>query len=299
MLAKAQTHDHAIQVTSSSAQEEADQACTAADEQARHIQRLLADQHFTLVECLNKDETHELVKRRDWGLATSSPGLTWCDLNKVLPEEVLAGRETFNNQHHMKIVQDQLRSLTEQRAMAILCGFSRISVLVETHLQDFFFSCTNLQIIRTTLLLRKDKKSEPDEIVTLSFLTADELRQSESDLGSCLRRMPKFIFVLNPPDAQNRTSRWAKLAPDCWRTLLPKLCLPKDLHIAEIEVGGGEMLSEIVRAKLDGAADSWASWVWLGNVPSKVAARARHMKEAIGEFARTLAKQNATESEIA
>ena len=85
---------------------------------------------------------------------------------------------------------------------------------------------------------------------------------------------------------------------------MPVLRPPNDLHIVEIEVGGGELLSEIVWAKILKAniaeADVvWASWFWLGNVLSKAASRARHMKEAIDDFARTFVERNVSESEVA
>ena len=72
--------------------------------------------------------------------------------------------------------------------------------------------------------------------------------------------------------------------------------MPANIHIAEVEAGGGEMFATIEHAKLHQSERPWASWSWLGNVaPDKI----EHFKEAIGKFGEEFLETYETEAFVA
>ena len=79
----AKAHFHALKSLDAEVREEAEQACLLAEESTQAARQHAADQHFSVLECTKKAETHELVMRSEWHTQTAVPGVTWCDLKHM------------------------------------------------------------------------------------------------------------------------------------------------------------------------------------------------------------------------
>ena len=310
LVSVAQAHFHALKGCSVEVREEAEQACLLAIESTQAARQHAADQHFSLLECIKKDETHELVMRIEWYTQTAVPGVTWCDLNHVLPDDVLSGSQDFTKEH-TRTLQNLLRSVATQRPVVVLCPSGSVAVRIETSVQDHILTCTDFTLSRVTVLFQEDERSQAYGSATLLFLSTNLLQQSGSELASCAQKLPQIISTVSPKQstgtcadastlmAEDKASRWAKHAISFYEDVFGGLGLPGGIQIAEVEAGGGEMLATIVHAKLHQSGKPWASWTWLGNVPAKATARLQHIKEAIGKFGEQLLEQNVIEALVA
>ena len=100
MLSVAKAHFHALKSCDAEVQEEAYHACQLAEESRKAARQHAADQHFSFWECVEKDETHELMLRPEWYTRTTRPGVAWCDLNHISPHHVLLGSRTSRRNIH-------------------------------------------------------------------------------------------------------------------------------------------------------------------------------------------------------
>ena len=303
VLSVAKAHFHALKSLNVEVREEAEQACLLAEDSTKAARQHAADQHFSLLECIKKDETHELVMRNELYTQTAVPGVTWCDLNHVLPDDVLSGSQDFTKEH-TRTLQNLLRSVATQRAVVVLCPSGSVAVRIETSVQDHILTCTDFTLSRVTVLFHEDERSQAYGSATLLFLSTNLLQQSGSELASCAQKLPQIISTVSPKQstgtcadastlrAEDKASRWAKHAISFYEDVFGGLGLPGGIQIAEVEAGGGEMLATIEHAKLHQSGKPWASWTWLGNVPAKATARLQHIKEAIGKFGEQLLEQN-------
>ena len=92
-----------------------------------------------------KDETHELVMRPEWHKWTAVPGITWCDLNHMLPDDVLENRQPVTKDH-LQTVTKLLPTVWRERAVAALCPSyvaPRVAVEIETLVQDHILTYYN------------------------------------------------------------------------------------------------------------------------------------------------------------
>ena len=157
VLSVAQAHFHALKSLNDEVREGAEQACLLAEEATQAARQHAADQHFSLLECIKKDETHELVMRNEWYTQTAVPGVTWCDLNHMLPDDVLSGSKDFTKEH-ARTLQNLLRSVTTQRAVVVLCPSGSVAVRIETSVQEYILTCTDFALSRVTVLFHEDDR---------------------------------------------------------------------------------------------------------------------------------------------
>ena len=134
LVSVAQAYHHALQNKCLEVRKEAEQACMSAECSMRDAQKNVAGQHFSLLECTRKDETHELVMCNEWHAKTAAPGVTWCDLNHMLPDDVLSGGKLCTERHLETLVK-LLPSVAMQRVVVVLCPAGPAAWLIETCVQ--------------------------------------------------------------------------------------------------------------------------------------------------------------------
>lgn len=199
VLSVAKAHFHALKSLNVEVQGICELACLLAAESPQAAQQQHADQHFSLLECIKKDETHELVMRNEWHTQTAVPGVTWCDLNHMLPDDVLSGSKDFTKEH-ARTLQNLLRSVTTQRAVVVLCPSGSVAVGIETFVQEHILNCTDFALSRVTVLFQEDNGSRAYGSAALLFLTTNLYSNLAQSWPCPHKSYPKSF----PPSGQSR-----------------------------------------------------------------------------------------------